>query len=90
MWYKESVFYQVYTLNFCGAPQYNDGTVVHRIKRINDFVNYYQELGIKAIYFNPVFSSDSHGYDTRDYQKIDERLGTNDDFKEVCQNLHDH
>lgn len=90
MWYKESVFYQVYTLNFCGAPQYNDGTVSHRIKRINDFVDYYQELGIKAIYFNPVFSSDSHGYDTRDYQKIDERLGTNDDFKEVCQNLHRH
>ena len=40
-------------------------------------------------YFNPVFSSDHHGYDTRDYCKIDERLGTNEDFIEICKNLHD-
>lgn len=88
MWYKESVFYQVYPLNFCGAPKTNDGIIEHRILRINDFVEYYKELGIKAIYFNPLFSSDSHGYDTRDYRKLDERLGTNEDFQQVCQNLH--
>ncbi len=90
MWYKENVFYQIYTLNFCGAPKNNDGIVEHRILRINDFIDYFQNLGIKAIYFNPIFSSDSHGYDTRDYRKLDERLGTNDDFKQVCQNLHNH
>lgn len=36
-----------------------------------------------------MFSSDHHGYDTRDYCKIDERLGTNEDFIEICKNLHD-
>ena len=36
-----------------------------------------------------LFSSDHHGYDTRDYCKIDERLGTNEDFIEICKNLHD-
>ena len=30
-----------------------------------------------------------HGYDTRDYRKIDCRLGTNEDFQEVCQALHE-
>lgn len=90
MWYKESVFYQIYTLNFCGVPKINDGVVEHRILRVNDFIDYYKELGIKAIYFNPIFSSDSHGYDTRDFRKLDERLGTNDDFKQVSKNLHDH
>ena len=88
MWYHEKVFYQIYTLNFCGAPFDNDGHIVHRITRINDFVDYFKELGIGGIYFNPIFSSDHHGYDTRDYRVLDERLGTNEDFKEVCQNLH--
>ena len=90
MWYHEKVFYQIYTLNFCGAPFDNDGNVVHRITRVNDFVDYFKKLGIGGIYFNPIFSSDHHGYDTRDYRVLDERLGTNEDFKEVCQNLHSH
>ena len=38
--------------------------------------------------FNPVFESDTHGYNTRDYKKIDVRLGTNKDFKKVCDALH--
>lgn len=88
MWFNESVFYQIYTLNFCGAPRDNDGIVEHRILRLNDFMDYFEDLGINAIYFNPVFSSDHHGYDTRDYCKIDERLGTNEDFIEICKNLH--
>lgn len=33
MWFNESVFYQIYTLNFCGAPRDNDGIVEHRILR---------------------------------------------------------
>ena len=90
MWYHEKVFYQIYTLNFCGAPFDNDGNIVHRITRVNDFVDYFKKLGIGGIYFNPIFSSDNHGYDTRDYRILDERLGTNEDFKEVCQNLHSH
>ena len=90
MWTNESVFYQVCTLDFCGAPKQNDGVTTNRINRVKEFSDYYQELGIKAIYFNPVFSSDSHGYDTRDYQKIDERLGSNETFKEVVTDLHDH
>ena len=32
MWYHEKVFYQIYTLNFCGAPFDNDGHIVHRIQ----------------------------------------------------------
>lgn len=36
------------------------------------------------------FESDRHGYDTRDYTKLDVRLGTNEDFKEVCGKLHDN
>ena len=59
-------------------PEVNDDIQAHRILKIKDFVPYLQELGIEAVYFNPVFNSDSHGYDTRDYNLIDTRLGTNE------------
>lgn len=37
-----------------------------------------------------MFESDNHGYDTRDFTKIDCRLGTNEDFKAVCDALHEN
>ncbi len=89
MWAYESVFYQIYPLGFCGAPFENDGQLQSRIRKVNDWIPHIQRLGANAIYFSPVFESDTHGYNTRDYSKIDVRLGTNEDFKEVCRNLHD-
>ena len=88
MWAYESVFYQIYPLGFCGAPFENDGVLTHRILKVNDWIEHIKNLGANAIYFSPVFESDTHGYNTRDYKTIDCRLGTNDDFKEVCENLH--
>ena len=88
MWAYESVFYQIYPLGFCGAPFENDGRLEHRIKKVNDWIPHIKKVGANAIYFSPVFESDTHGYNTRDYTKIDTRLGTNEDFAEVCANLH--
>ena len=88
MWAYESVFYQIYPLGFCGAPFENDGILEHRILKVNDWIPHIQKLGANAIYFSPVFESDTHGYNTRDYTKIDTRLGTNEDFKLVCDHLH--
>ncbi len=87
MWAYESVFYQIYPLGFCGAPFENDGVLEHRILKVNDWIPHIKKLGANAIYFSPVFESDTHGYNTRDYTKIDTRLGTNEDFAEVCKNL---
>ncbi len=88
MWAYESVFYQIYPLGFCGAPFENDGVQVSRIKKVNDWIPHIKDLGANAIYFSPVFESDTHGYNTRDYSKIDCRLGTNEDFKNLCHALH--
>ncbi|MBO5056217.1 MAG: cyclomaltodextrinase [Lachnospiraceae bacterium] len=90
MWAYESVFYQIYPLGFCGAPFENDGVLTSRIKKVEEWIPHMKKLGINAIYFSPVFESDTHGYNTRDYKKIDVRLGTNEDFKEVCQKLHEN
>ena len=88
MWAYESVFYQFYPMGFCGAPFENDGNLEHRILKVLDFIPHLKKLGIGAVYFSPIFESDTHGYNTRDYRKIDVRLGTNEDFKKVCEELH--
>lgn len=89
MWAYESVFYQIYPLGFCGAPFENDGNLESRILKVIDWIPHIEKLGANAIYFSPVFESDTHGYNTRDYTKIDCRLGSNEDFKQVCDKLHE-
>ena len=89
MWANETVFYQIYPLGLCGAPFENDGKQAENILKIKDWIPHLNKLGIGAIYFCPIFESDTHGYNTRDYRKIDTRLGTNEDFKELVSALHD-
>lgn len=44
-------------------------------------LDYLKELGITAIYLNPIFEAYSnHRYDTSDYENADSTLGTNEDF----------
>ena len=88
MWAYESCFYQIYPLGFCGAPFENDGKLEHRILKVLDWIPHIKKLGSNAIYFSPIFESDTHGYNTRDYTKVDVRLGDNEDFKKVCDALH--
>ncbi len=89
MWFDEAVVYQIYPLGLCGAPEGNDGVPQSRILRILDWVEHIKKLGADTVLFNPVFESDRHGYDTRDYFRLDVRLGTNEDFAKVCKALHD-
>jgi cyclomaltodextrinase len=47
---------------------------------------YLEELGVTVIYLNPIFEAYSnHRYDTGDYKKIDPMLGTEEDFRELCE-----
>ena len=71
MWAYESVFYQIYPLGFCGAPKDNNGETVPRIKKVLEWIPHLKRLQVNAVYFGPVFESDRHGYDTRDYRKLD-------------------
>ena len=68
----------------------NDGICTPRIRKLLDWSEYLENLGVDSILLNPVFESDNHGYDTRDFKKIDCRLGTNEDFAQVCQDLQRH
>lgn len=90
MWAYESVFYQIYPLGFTGVPFENDGVERHGILRVIDWILHIKEVGANAVYFSPIFESDTHGYNTRDYKKTDVRLGTNEDFKKVVESLHEN
>ncbi len=89
MWANETVFYQFYPLGMTGAPYENDGVLTHRIQQIEAFIPHLTKCNVGAVYFSPIFESDTHGYNTRDYKKIDTRLGTNEDFKDLVKKFHD-
>ena len=89
MWAYEGTIYQIYPLGFCGAPRQNDGVLTHRLLKVKDYIAHLKKLGVGAVLFNPLFSSEAHGYDQRDLRVVDERLGTNSDLKEVVDALHD-
>ena len=89
MWFDQAVLYQIYPLGLCGAPKENDGVETPRILRLLDWVDHIQKLGADTVLLNPVFDSDRHGYDTRDYFTLDPRLGSNEDFAKVCRAFHD-
>ena len=80
-------------MGFCGAPFENDGSTPASeqagIQKVNGWIGHIKKLGANAIYFSPLFESDTHGYNTRDFRKVDCRLGTNEDFKKVCETLHE-
>ena len=51
------------------------------LKGIERKLSYLKDLGITAIYLNPIFEAFSnHRYDTSDYENVDPNLGSNEDF----------
>ncbi len=55
------------------------------LRGIAEKLDYLKDLGVTAIYLNPIFEARSnHRYDTGNYEKIDPILGTEADFKALC------
>lgn len=52
------------------------------IEGVRQELDYLHDLGVTAIYFNPIFEAKStHKYDGADYMKVDPHFGTNEQFK---------
>ncbi len=88
MWFDRAVIYQIYPLGLCGAPAENDGVRSPRILRLLDWVEHIKRTGADTVLLNPLFDSDRHGYDTRDYLHLDPRLGSDEDLAKVCAAFH--
>jgi len=62
-------------------------------KGIEDHLDYIADLGVTAIWLNPVQENDMpegsyHGYAATDYYKVDRRFGTNQEFISLIDNAH--
>ncbi len=55
------------------------------LEGIRQKLPYLKELGVGAVYLNPIFKSQSnHRYNTGDYETVDPLLGTNEDFEALA------
>ena len=89
-WAWDAVFYHIYPLGLCGAPETNsfDSPPTERLEKLHSWLDHLKALGVNALYLGPVFESGSHGYDTADYLTVDRRLGTNRTLAAFSRELH--
>lgn len=102
-WVKDAVFYQIFPERFANGDPSNDPDNVQAwggtptwnnffggdIQGIIDHLDHLTELGINAVYFNPLFeATTNHKYDTADYMKVDPHFGTLEKLKELVELCH--
>jgi cyclomaltodextrinase len=89
-WTRHAVWWHLYPLGFVGAPAQGDSVpVVHRLRRVERWLDYAVELGASGLVLGPVFASHTHGYDTVDHFRIDPRLGDDEDFAALVGAAHE-
>lgn len=104
-WIQDAVFYQIFPDRFANGDPSNDpentlpwesppttwGFHGGDLRGIIQKFDYLLDLGVNAIYLNPIFLSNSnHRYHTVDYFVIDPRLGDLHDFRELLKIAHGH
>lgn len=66
--------------------KYNNEFFGGNLNGITQKLDYLKELGVTYIYLNPIFDSpSSHRYDTGDYEKVDQTLGSEKDFMKLIE-----
>lgn len=90
-WTDKVCWYAVYPLGMVGAPIHepHPAEPVHRLGRLEAWLDHVVELGCTGLLLGPIFSSLTHGYDTLDYFEIDPRLGDDADFDHLIRACHD-
>lgn len=85
-WYDHAIIYQIYPKSFQDTN--NDG--IGDLNGIKKRIPYLKELGINAIWLNPVFVSPQvdNGYDVSNYFAIDPAMGTMEDMDSLIEACH--
>ncbi len=86
-WLRDGVIYQVYPSSYKDS----DGNGIGDIRGVISKLDYIESLGVRAIWFNPVFVSGwiDGGYDVIDFYRVDPRFGTNNDMVELIDKAHE-
>ena len=102
-WVKDAVFYQIFPDRFArskrlpkpsnlepgDSPPTGYGFKGGDLLGVAERLDYLAELGITAIYFNPIFqSAANHRYHTHDYYQVAPILGGNEAFREMLDAAH--
>jgi len=104
-WVQDAIFYQIFPDRFSngdssndppnvqpwGSPPTNWGFQGGDLRGIIKKFDYLLDLGVNALYLNPIFVSPSnHRYNISDYFQIDPRLGDLNDFHSLLNVAHDN
>src|SRR5512135_1647459 len=103
-WVQDAVFYQIFPDRFAKSERnparnllfesWDSAPTVHGYKGgdlygIIEKLDYLKDLGITALYLNPIFASASnHRYHTYDYYHVDPLLGGNEAFRVLLDEAH--
>lgn len=102
-WAKGAVIYQIFPDRFANSDPSTDpagvepwGSEPHPtgfqggdLAGVSSKLDYLVDLGVEAIYLNPVFTSPSnHRYDTIDYYQVDPTLGGNEALRDLVDRAH--
>lgn len=85
-WLENAVVYEIYTQSFYDS----NGDGIGDLQGIIEKLDYIESCGFTAIWLHPVNASSFRdgGYDITDYYKVADRYGTNEDFRELCDQVH--
>lgn len=102
-WVQDSIFYHIFPDRFANGDTANDPPNVQKwgspptiwgfqggdLRGIIQNLDYILELGVNALYLNPIFlATSNHRYNTSDYFQIDPRVGTLADFHALVDSVH--
>jgi glycosidase len=102
-WVQDAIFYQIFPDRFADGDPFNNPVNVRSwgspptiegfqggdLRGIINNLDYLLDLGVNALYLNPIFLSPStHRYNTTDYYTIDPKLGNLHDFRALLEVAH--
>jgi cyclomaltodextrinase / maltogenic alpha-amylase / neopullulanase len=102
-WVQDAIFYQIFPDRFANGDVRNDPPNVAPwgseptlwnfmggdLRGVIQRFDYLLDLGITALYFNPIFlAASNHRYNISDYYRIDPKLGDLEDFHALLEVAH--
>ena len=103
-WFREAIVYNIFPDSFASGHreivgqgkemEWQNGIRLKSrlggtIQGIRENLDYIQKLGFNCIYLNPVFTAgEYHKYDLLDYFHVSPNMGTDEEFRELVQDIH--
>lgn len=79
------VYYEIFVRSFYDS----NGDGIGDLKGITEKLDYIKSLGVNGIWLMPITDSPSyHGYDVIDFNKVNPKYGTMEDFKKLTEEAH--